>query len=93
MKLVGGFFVWEADGWLNTLSADDICGHAFRNDTKEPIANIYVQGTPVEDVRILRGQEAEDFHRLWMQYLEDEEEARAWLEQAKEDAQARKEAT
>lgn len=85
MKLIGGFFVWEADGWFSTVSADDICEHAFRNDLKEPVANIYIRGTAVEDVRILKGQEAEDFHRLWMNRLEEKERADALIRAAQKE--------
>lgn len=74
MKLVGGFFVWEDSGWLNTLSVDDICGHSFRNDGNKPVANIYVRGAAAEDAIILCGPEATDFHHMWMQLLEEEEQ-------------------
>ena len=80
MKLLGHFFVWgDERGWMNTLAMDDIMGHSYCAETVK--CEIYVRGWEID--YHLEGQEATEFHNLWMAHLE--EEGHLWAESDKLD--------
>lgn len=88
MKLLGDFFVWEEGDYTRTLDRGKIEYVSYYSGTATwdtPEASVWAN----QRAWIITGDNAVKFWRLWMAYLEEEEEAIARIRKADEEWRAR----
>ena len=88
MKLLGDFFVWEEGHVTYTLDRAQIMyvyyyPEGVRGD--KMVLYVYTEHRQI----LIAGANAKEFWRLWMAYLEEEEECIARIRQADEEWRAR----